>query len=276
MSHPEQLGFFAAVADANAELVEQAAVIEIGAYDVNGSVRQLFGTARNYVGADICPGPGVDVVGYGHELDYPDGSFDLALSSECFEHDPYWAKTLAAMSRMVRPGGLVAFSCATGAFPEHGTLRTSVADNPGGPLGDPSYYRNLSQREIERAVPLSELFREHRFWYMPTTFGLYFAGVRAGAPARPVGRLPEDTAIEALAALMPLSHRLARLPLRFAYRLTGSRYQDFASAYWTRLARWQERWAGARFNRSGAAQEVGRPPNEELLPAGAVQPRERQ
>ena len=63
MSHPEQVGFFKAVIDANRTFLEDASVLEIGSYDVNGTVRKLFAAAGHYVGVDLVEGPGVDVVG---------------------------------------------------------------------------------------------------------------------------------------------------------------------------------------------------------------------
>ena len=124
MSHPEQLAFLDAVARANRQLVEGSRVLEIGSYDVNGSVRTLFATSTDYVGVDLSEGPGVDVVSFGHELALPDDAFDLAVSAECFEHDPHWAETFANMVRLTRPGGMVVFTCATRGRPEHGTRRT--------------------------------------------------------------------------------------------------------------------------------------------------------
>ena len=100
MSHPEQVGFFTAVADANRDLLAGARILEIGSYDVNGTVRQLFGGSREYVGVDLPPGPGVDRVGFGHEIDDPEASFDVAISGECFEHDPEWRRTFETMVRV--------------------------------------------------------------------------------------------------------------------------------------------------------------------------------
>ena len=37
-------------------------VLEVGSYDVNGSVRPLFEGAKQYIGIDSRPGPGVDLV----------------------------------------------------------------------------------------------------------------------------------------------------------------------------------------------------------------------
>jgi len=53
MSHAEQRGFFAAVAEANRHLVAGAKVLEIGSYDVNGTVRALFSSAGAYTGVDL-------------------------------------------------------------------------------------------------------------------------------------------------------------------------------------------------------------------------------
>ncbi len=117
MSHPEQFAFFKAVAETNPVLVDEGRIIEIGSYDVNGSVRTLFGASSEYVGVDLDEGPGVDLVAFGHEVDHPDRAYDLALSGECFEHDPHWVATFTNMARMTRPGGLVAFTCASGDAP---------------------------------------------------------------------------------------------------------------------------------------------------------------
>jgi hypothetical protein len=126
MRHPEQVGFFEVVAKANAELVEGARVLEIGSYDVNGGIRHLFRGASDYVGVDLDHGPGVDRVGFGHEVDDPDQSYDVTLSGECFEHDQHWRETFLNMVRLTRPGGLVAFTCAARTHAEPGSGRADA------------------------------------------------------------------------------------------------------------------------------------------------------
>lgn len=53
MSHTEQLGSFAAVADANRDVVAGSRLIEIGAYAINGTMRSYFSTAADHVGVDL-------------------------------------------------------------------------------------------------------------------------------------------------------------------------------------------------------------------------------
>src|SRR5437763_626500 len=194
MSHAEQHGFFAAVADVNRSLISGAKVLEIGSYDVNGSVRSLFAAADEYVGVDLREGPGVDRVGFGHEIDSPDASYDVTLSSECFEHDPCWRETFVNMLRMTRPGGLVAFSCASVGRPEHGTTRTDKTDSPGTQSLGLDYYRNLTAADFGE-FPLTSMFSRWRFWYLPTHFDLYFVGAKAGDTSV---RFPSDGAIHRL------------------------------------------------------------------------------
>src|SRR5215207_8155172 len=113
MAHPQQLRFFSIVKDLFVRPHQPGLkVLEVGSYDISGSVRQHF-AGCDYTGVDLIPGPGVDVVGSGHEIAFDDGSFDLTVSSECFEHNPYWLETFVNMHRMTRPGGLVVFSCAS-------------------------------------------------------------------------------------------------------------------------------------------------------------------
>ncbi|MBC9822509.1 methyltransferase domain-containing protein [Terrabacter sp. MAHUQ-38] len=233
MSHQEQLAFFQAVADVNGDLIAGGRVLEIGSYDVNGTVRSIF-EAREYVGVDLVHGPGVDIVSFGHEIAEPSGSYDLAISGECFEHDPHWQATFLNMARLTRPGGVVAFTCASTGRPEHGTRRSRVGDSPGTQSEGIDYYRNLSEADF-RSLPLADLFDEHRFWYMPTSFDLYFAGVRAGARD---GNIPSDDRVVAIRRVMSLGHRALRLPLRVAKRLVPeTRYQAVILPYWLGLLR---------------------------------------
>ncbi len=236
MSHPEQLAVFQAVADRNRGFVSGARVLEIGSYDVNGSIRRVFEGAGEYVGVDLAEGPGVDLVAYGHEVDQPDGTYDLTVSGECFEHDPHWRDTFRNMARLTRPGGLVVFTCASHGRPEHGTRRSDVTDSPGTQAEGMDYYRNLVAADFDQ-LPLAEWFREWRFWYMPTTFDLYFAGVRNGAAS--TATLPLDEDVARIRRLLPWPHRLVRLPLRLTASMVRDqdRYQRLVMPYWLALLR---------------------------------------
>lgn len=85
-------------------------VIEVGSYDVNGSVRPLFPEADSYIGLDRRAGPGVDVVA--DALTYtPDGPVDLVVCCEVLEHDPH---ALALVAHLLRwPTRAVALTFAT-------------------------------------------------------------------------------------------------------------------------------------------------------------------
>jgi SAM-dependent methyltransferase len=230
MSHAEQRGFFAAVAEVNRHLVGGARVLEIGSYDVNGSVRALFSTAGEYIGVDLEHGPGVDVVSFGHHVDHPDGSYDITISGECFEHDPHWTETFQNMVRMTRPGGLVTFSCASVGRPEHGTARTDRTDSPGTQAVGLDYYCNLAAADFER-LPLRSMFSRWRFWYLPTHFDLYFMGAKLGETRV---QFPGDDAIQSLRRLMPLGDRLARIPMRLlANTVSPQRYQSMILPLWS-------------------------------------------
>lgn len=238
MSHAEQLAFFSAVAVANRTLLDGGRILEIGSYDVNGSMRGLFAGAADYVGVDLVSGPGVDRVVYGHEVAEPDGSYDAVLSGECFEHDPHFRETFANMVRLTRAGGLVSFTCASRGRPEHGTRRTLVTDSPGSQAEGHDYYRNVTAADFDD-VPLDDWFATHEFWYQPTTFDLYFSGIRAG-DGEPRARCPAEPEVFAIRRLMTLPHRAVRWPLRAALATVGDgdRYQSVVLPYWTRMVRW--------------------------------------
>jgi SAM-dependent methyltransferase len=235
VSHPEQLGFFAACVAANRALLSSARVLEIGSYDVNGSVRRLFAGTREYVGVDLVDGPGVDRVVDGSAIDDPDGSWDVTLSGECFEHDPHWEDTLATMVRLTRPGGLVAFTCASRGRIEHGTGRTTAAESPGTQSVGLDHYRNVSAAQV-RSLPLDDWFSSWMLHHAPVAADLYFAGVRrvGGEDDVIVAALPPRSSVESLAGLTSRRDRALRAPVRALTHVIRDedRFQQVATRYW--------------------------------------------
>lgn len=170
MSHQQQLDFIKSVKDQLPEYFKGTKVLEVGSLNINGSVRQFF-EPDQYIGCDLGEGAGVDIVCRGHELPYPNESFDVVISCECFEHDRHWEKTFQKMIDLVRKGGLVIFSCATIGRPEHGTTRTSPADAP----FTNDYYRNLREEDFDQ---FKSSFNSYRFSQCLRPRDLYFWGLK--------------------------------------------------------------------------------------------------
>lgn len=82
-------------------------VLEVGALDVNGSVRQMVEAAgpRSYLATDMRPGPGVDKVIDAANL--PESSADLVISTEMLEHAQNWIPALVGMRNALRDGGVL-------------------------------------------------------------------------------------------------------------------------------------------------------------------------
>jgi SAM-dependent methyltransferase len=81
-------------------------VIDIGSMDVNGTLRDWCPAGAKYTGVDIAAGKGVDVVIESTwRLPFENDSFDLAVSSSCFEHDPLFWVTFLETLRVLKPGG---------------------------------------------------------------------------------------------------------------------------------------------------------------------------
>ena len=103
--------------------VRGAAVIEVGSYDVNGSLRPILQAwgPLSYVGVDLVPGPGVDVVCPAEELAARFGaeSFDLVVSTEMVEHVRDWRAVFTNMMALCRPGGLVLVTTRSPGYPYH-------------------------------------------------------------------------------------------------------------------------------------------------------------
>ncbi len=81
-------------------------VLDVGSQDVNGTLRPFaFGTS--YIGVDLAPGPGVDIVIQPGRLPFADHTFDLVVSTSCLEHDPMFWVTFAEMTRVMKRDGFL-------------------------------------------------------------------------------------------------------------------------------------------------------------------------
>ena len=172
MAHPEQREFFTALSALHPEYFTGANVLEIGSLNINGTVRDFF-HGGNYVGVDVASGPGVDVVAFGENLNYPDRAFHTVISAECFEHNPEWRATFVNMARMCR--GLVVFTCATTGRAEHGTRQSSPESSP--LTLDWDYYQNLTAEDFTFSIDLGTLFSQYKFSTNETSHDLYFWGI---------------------------------------------------------------------------------------------------
>lgn len=181
MAHQQQIDFCLSIRRKLPRFFVNKFVVDIGSLDINGSNQYLFENCL-YIGVDLLPGKNVDLAVKGHELHLPSNSVDVIISTECFEHDQFYALTLKNIARMLKPGGLFLFSCATTGRPEHGTRRTTPHDAPfiqG--LGDwEDYYQNLEEKDIRRALDIDSIFEEYAFSINFETCDLYFWGIKKG------------------------------------------------------------------------------------------------
>ena len=95
------------------------------------------------------------------DLPFTDGSFDVILSTECFEHDPEYAESFKKICEMLKPGGLFFFTCASTGRLEHGTRRQGSLSSYGtrAQLKDmQDYYKNLTISDFNESKNLNQSF----------------------------------------------------------------------------------------------------------------------
>ena len=173
MAHIEQREFFDSIKEKYPQYFDNVNVIEIGSLNINGTVRDFYTNTTGYIGVDLDEGKDVDLVMEGQDVDFPDKSFDVAVSAECFEHNPYWKETFLNMYRMADK--FVIFTCASDGRAEHGTTRTTPANSPFTLAWD--YYKNLNANDFKNTFMLDEMFSSYEFSYNPYSCDLYFWGV---------------------------------------------------------------------------------------------------
>ena len=162
-------------------------VLDVGSGEINGNNQALFESCE-YHGNDVVAAKSVTIVSRTRDLPFSDGMFDTIISTECFEHDPEYAASLAKIYRMLKPGGLFCFTCASTGRAEHGTRRTTPGDSYGamGGIDDMAdYYKNLTERDLNEALELRRSFSAWDTYYNAETKDLYFLGIKVGSTEAP-------------------------------------------------------------------------------------------
>jgi SAM-dependent methyltransferase len=100
-------------------------ILEIGSQNVNGTLRDFDSRCSEYVGVDLCPGPGVDIVLTDpYKFPFKKSHFDAVISSSCFEHDQMFWLTFLEMVRVLKPKGYIYINA-----PSNGNYHRHPVDN---------------------------------------------------------------------------------------------------------------------------------------------------
>lgn len=179
MAHKNQKEFCERIRREFPERFRGKKVLDCGSLDINGNNKYLF-TECEYIGIDIGPGKNVNVVTKIHEYECEDETFDLIISTECFEHDLYLEKSLKRIIKLLKKNGMFLFTCATTGRTEHGTEKNSPNDCP---LTKEikewkNYYRNINAEDIMSIINVEEIFNEYEFQKNLETKDLYFFGIK--------------------------------------------------------------------------------------------------
>lgn len=254
MAHPDQILFIQKISRHLADGYSGKRILEIGSYDVNGSIRSCF-KKSTYTGVDLIEGPNVDVVCEGGKVSDPDETYDITVSCECFEHNPQWLETFLNMYRMTKRGGIVTFTCATTGRFEHGTARTLSESSPGTQAIGWDYYLNLREKDFTSRLSIDRLFDAHFFLTNKYHRDLFFVGLKSGKEqifnfdgqklkrecATAVEELQRNIDLQSRDnKLLRLLRRISLVPIQIAMLMPDKQYQNFVFFYYKLTGRARE------------------------------------
>jgi 2-polyprenyl-3-methyl-5-hydroxy-6-metoxy-1,4-benzoquinol methylase len=121
MCHPSCIVFGAI--NLTKEDIAGKKVIEIGSYDVNGSIRSIIESSNpaEYMGVDLEEGPGVNLVCSAEEIIncFNEEAFDVVISTEMIEHVLDWRKVISNIKNICKPDGIIILTTRSYGFPFH-------------------------------------------------------------------------------------------------------------------------------------------------------------
>lgn len=114
-------------------------VVDVGARNVNGSLRSLIEGRARYIGVDLSPGESVDVIAYGQQL--PFARIDLMLCCSVLEHTSCGEHICREAHRVLAPGGRFLVTTVDRRWPPHAAT--------GGPLVLGDYYAPVEEAQLK-------------------------------------------------------------------------------------------------------------------------------
>lgn len=190
-------------------------VVELGSQDVNGTLRDHCPAGTLYIGLDVMPAKGVDVVvDPAAPLPFQTGSIDAVVTSSAFEHDTCFWETFLELIRILRPGGLLYVNApSNGAFhrypldcwrfyPDAGAALVRWAGRQGMSvelvesfIGRPRAERWADFVAVFRKASPIPLERKGRIADHAEAINIYDLETKPGAPLRGETEAMPDTAI---------------------------------------------------------------------------------
>ena len=140
--HDQALAFYAE----HLSELDPKTVVEFGSCDMNGTVRSVYPQAASWLGIDVQPGRGVDLIADAATWE-TDDRYDIVICAEAFEHTPDWRDIIDTAHTVLVPGGLFLASCATGTRPPHSAI-------DGGHLRAGEFYENVDPGLMRMALYL--------------------------------------------------------------------------------------------------------------------------
>ena len=188
MAHKEQVNYVNKIKSNFPEFFKNQKVLGIGTFNVCGSEDSFFKDC-DYAGLDLGEGPGVDIVCPAQDYDALDNTYDVIISCECFEHNPFYKETIQNAVRMLKSGGMFLFTCATTGRPVHGTKyleeeskqkfeNWKTMPNVLRENWDNDYYKNLTESDIRECIDIDFIFSDYKFEVETNHCDLYFYGIK--------------------------------------------------------------------------------------------------
>ena len=122
MCHASSILF--GVSNLTAEDVAGKEVLDIGSHDYNGNFSPIVKNLKpsKFIGIDIIPGPGVDIVCSGEEAveKFGKNSFDVVVASELMEHARNWREVISNIKNVCKPNGIIFITTRSKGFRLHG------------------------------------------------------------------------------------------------------------------------------------------------------------
>jgi SAM-dependent methyltransferase len=83
-------------------------ILDVGSMDVNGSLRDHAQAHDEYIGVDMTPGPGVDIVlDDPYVMPFPDGHADAVVATSVFEHAQFFWVLFVELVRVCKDDGFI-------------------------------------------------------------------------------------------------------------------------------------------------------------------------